>query len=179
MKGRIQVEAGKILHLVGKGRVCRALESAHPVQLQAVFLPDALDRAQRDASGGRDGTTGPVGDFGRRLGTGECHHLCGSAGGVGWFAERTGLAGSRSPASPTHLEGWLKHDGTPIRSSEMAVGAASQFYGGLGEEVGVEQDQSPHGSAMSELAINSEQAARAGAVTKRSRANFYVLLKPL
>lgn len=91
MTGRVHVEANDILHLLGKGWVGGALEGAHPVRLQAVFLPDALDRAQRDASRGSDGATGPVSDLAGRLRAGESQHRTDGAGGVRRLAGRAGL----------------------------------------------------------------------------------------
>ena len=44
--GRIHVETGHILHLLGEGRVVRALEGTHPMRLQAVLLPDPLHGAE-------------------------------------------------------------------------------------------------------------------------------------
>jgi hypothetical protein len=40
---------GAVLHLLGNGWIGGALQGAHPVRLQAVLLPDAPNRAERDA----------------------------------------------------------------------------------------------------------------------------------
>jgi hypothetical protein len=64
MARRIHVEADDVFDLLGEGRVGSTLEGAHAVRLQAVLLPDALDRAQRNPGCGRDGATGPMGDEG-------------------------------------------------------------------------------------------------------------------
>ena len=51
------------LHVLGKGRVVRALEGAGLVRLEPVGLPDPLHGAQRDAGRLGHGAPGPVGDL--------------------------------------------------------------------------------------------------------------------
>ena len=46
---RVHVEADDVLDLLGEGGVLGALEGAQAMGLQVVRLPDALDRAQREA----------------------------------------------------------------------------------------------------------------------------------
>lgn len=86
--GRIHVETDHILHLLGEGRVVRALEGTHPMRLQAVLLPDPRHGAERDAGPRSDGAASPVSDFVRRFRTGQRQHLRHCAGGMrrgtGW-----------------------------------------------------------------------------------------------
>ncbi len=66
------------------------------MRLEAVRVPDALDRAQGDPDGLRQGSAGPVGDLSGRLGAGQGQHLGDGVGGVRWFAGRTGLVAQQS-----------------------------------------------------------------------------------
>ena len=80
------------------------------MRLQAVLLPDALARAQQDASRGSNRATGPVGGRARRLGTGEGQHLGGGS------TPNSGLADAR-------LAGDLEH--------EQALGGEQDDVGAL------------------------------------------------
>src|SRR5436190_21627513 len=48
---RAHIEADDVLDLLGESGVLGALEGSQSVRLQPVRLPDALDRAQREAHG--------------------------------------------------------------------------------------------------------------------------------
>lgn len=61
------------------------------MRLEAMGIPDALDRAQGDPDGLRQGAAGPVRDLTGRLGAGQGEHLGHGVGGVGRLAGRTGL----------------------------------------------------------------------------------------
>ncbi len=67
---RIHGKADDVLDLLGEGRIVRALEAAHPMRLEAMGIPDALDRPQGDPDGLRQGAAGSVGDFTGRFGAG-------------------------------------------------------------------------------------------------------------
>ncbi len=88
---RIHIEPDDVLDLLGEGRIVRALEAADPMRLEAMGIPDALDRAQGDPDGLRQGAAGPVGDLTGRFGAGEGEHLGDGVGGVRRLAGRTGL----------------------------------------------------------------------------------------
>ena len=91
MARRIHVEADDVLDLAGEGRIVRALEAAHPMRLEAVGIPDALDRPQGDPDGLRQGAASPVGDLSGQLGAGQGQHLGDDVGGVRRLAARVGL----------------------------------------------------------------------------------------
>jgi hypothetical protein len=73
------------------GRIVRTLEAADTMRLQAVCVPDALDRQQGDPDGLRQGAAGLARDLTGRLGAGEGEHLGDCIGGMGRLAGRTGL----------------------------------------------------------------------------------------
>lgn len=61
------------------------------MRLEAVGIPDALDRPQGDPDGLRQGAAGPVSDLTGRLGAGQGEHLGDGVGGVRRLAGRTGF----------------------------------------------------------------------------------------
>ena len=75
--GRIDIEADDIAQLVDKLRVGGELELFHPVRLQAVRAPDALDGTRADADDLGHHGRGPVGCLGGRVGLGERHDTLG------------------------------------------------------------------------------------------------------
>ena len=73
MGGRIDIEADDVAQLVDEARVGGELELFHPVRLQAVRAPDALDGTRADADDLGHHGRGPVGCLGGRVGLGERH----------------------------------------------------------------------------------------------------------
>ena len=67
---RVHVEADDILDLGSEGRIARPLEGSQAMRLETMFLPDALDGAQRNAEDIGHRPPGPVGDGTGRLGAG-------------------------------------------------------------------------------------------------------------
>jgi hypothetical protein len=83
VRRRAHVEPDNVLHLLGKRRIVRALEGAHAMGLDAVRLPDPLDRAQRQTD---LCASGPVRDLARRLGAGDGKDLSDGLGRHGRLA---------------------------------------------------------------------------------------------
>ena len=77
MGGRIDIEADDVAQLVDKSRVGGELELFHPVRVQAVRPPDALDGTRADIDDLRHHGGGPVGRLCWRLGLGERHDAFG------------------------------------------------------------------------------------------------------
>jgi hypothetical protein len=71
MGWRIDIETDDIAQLAHKLRVSRQLELFHPVRLQAVCAPDALDGTRADVDDLRHHGGGPVGRLRWRVGLGE------------------------------------------------------------------------------------------------------------
>ena len=93
---RVHVEADDVLDLLGEGRIVRALEAADAMRLEAMGIPDALDGAQGDPDGLRQGAAGPVGDLTGWLGAGQGEHLGDGVGGVRRLAGRAGLVAQQT-----------------------------------------------------------------------------------
>src|SRR3984957_12334502 len=66
MGGRIDIETDDVAQLVDEARVGGEFELFHPVRLQAVRAPDALDGTRADANDLRHHRGGPVGRLGWR-----------------------------------------------------------------------------------------------------------------
>ena len=66
MGGRIDIETDDVAQLVDEARVGGEFELFHPVRLQAVRAPDALDGTRADADDLRHHGGGPVGRLGGR-----------------------------------------------------------------------------------------------------------------
>ena len=79
MGGRINIETDDVAQLVDEARVGGELELFHPVRLQAVRAPDALDGTRADADDLRHHGGGPVGRLGGRGGLGQRHDAFGDA----------------------------------------------------------------------------------------------------
>ena len=77
MGGRIDIETDDVAQLVNEARVGGELELFHPVRLQAVRAPDALDGTRADVDDLRHHGGGPVGRLGGRVGLGERHDAFG------------------------------------------------------------------------------------------------------
>ena len=77
MGGRIDIETDDVAQLVDESRVGGELELFHPVRLQAVRAPDALDGTRADTDDLRHHGGGPVGRLGWRVGLGERHDAFG------------------------------------------------------------------------------------------------------
>jgi hypothetical protein len=73
--GRTHVKPHDVFDLFSEGRILGPLEGAQPVRLKSVLLPDALDRAQREACRRRHRPAGSVGNLSRRFGAGQRHHV--------------------------------------------------------------------------------------------------------
>src|SRR6201981_1693408 len=79
MGGRINIETDDVAQLVDEPRVGGEFELFHPVRLQAVRAPDALDGTRADADDLRHHGGGPVGRLGGWGGLGERHDAFGDA----------------------------------------------------------------------------------------------------
>src|ERR1700722_12167525 len=73
MGGRIDIETDDVAQLVDEARVGGEFELFHPVRLQAVRAPDALDGTRADANDLRHHRGGPVGRLGGRGSLGQRH----------------------------------------------------------------------------------------------------------
>src|SRR5664280_876397 len=73
MGGRVDIETDDVAQLIDEARVGGELELFHPVRLQAVRAPDALDGTRADVDDLRHHGGGPVGRLGGRVGLGERH----------------------------------------------------------------------------------------------------------
>src|SRR5437764_5755497 len=62
---RAHIEADDVLDLLGESGVLGALEGSQSVRLQPMRLPDALDRAQREAHGSGHRAPSPMGRLSR------------------------------------------------------------------------------------------------------------------
>lgn len=71
MSWRLHVEANDILDLGGKRRIVGPLEGPQPMRLEAMGLPNALDRSQRDTEGLGHRSAGPMGYSPGWLGAGQ------------------------------------------------------------------------------------------------------------
>ena len=60
-----------VLDLGGEGGVVGPFECAQAMGLEAMCVPDALDRTLRNADGFRHGPSSPMGDGARRFGAGQ------------------------------------------------------------------------------------------------------------
>src|SRR5450830_2047105 len=79
MGGRIDIETDDVAQLVDEARIGGEFELFHPVRLQAVRAPDALDGTRADADDLRHHGGGPVGRLGGRGSLGERHDAFGDA----------------------------------------------------------------------------------------------------
>ena len=70
VRGRIDIEPDDVAQFVDEARIVGQLELAHPVRLQTVGAPDALDRTQAEPRCLRHQGAGPMGRF------------------PGWFSQR-------------------------------------------------------------------------------------------
>jgi hypothetical protein len=73
MGGRVDIETDDVAQLVDETRVGGEFELFHPVRLQAVRAPDALDGTRADVDDLRHHGGGPVGRLCGRVGLGERH----------------------------------------------------------------------------------------------------------
>ena len=67
VRGRIDIEPDDIAQFVDETRIVGELELAHPVRLEAMLAPDALNRADAEPSRLRHQDAGPVGRLARRF----------------------------------------------------------------------------------------------------------------
>ncbi len=93
---RRDVQADDVDQLLGKLRVARALEAAHPVRLQPVRLPNALHGAQRDARGPGHRPAGPVRRLARRRAAGQRDNAGHRRGRDRWLAGLAGLVAQQA-----------------------------------------------------------------------------------
>jgi hypothetical protein len=75
----IDIETDDVAQLIDEARVGGEFELFHPVRLQAVRAPDALDGTRADADDLRHHGGGPVGRLGGRGSLGERHDTFGNA----------------------------------------------------------------------------------------------------
>src|SRR5471030_1696001 len=73
----LDIETDDVAQLVDETRVGGEFELFHPVRLQAVRAPDALDGTRADIDDLRHHGGGPVGRLGGRVGLGEHHDALG------------------------------------------------------------------------------------------------------
>jgi hypothetical protein len=83
-------------------RVGGELELFHPVRLQAVRAPDALDGTRADDDGFRHHGGGPVGRLGGRIGLGKRHDALGDVRSQGWDARRPRLVAQETVITFLH-----------------------------------------------------------------------------
>ena len=74
VRRRVDVEPDHVAQLRDELRIVRELELPHPVRLEPVGAPDALDRTDADAGRLRHHRGGPVGRLGRRIGQRQRDH---------------------------------------------------------------------------------------------------------
>ena len=86
---RIEVEANDVLHLLDEPLVVRQLECLHPVRLELVRLPDALDAGVAEPDGRRHLADAPVGSGRRLLVQRLVHHLLDRLGSQRRLAPRS------------------------------------------------------------------------------------------
>ena len=78
MVRRIDIEADDVAQLGDELRVIGQLELTHPVGLQAMGAPDALDRTDADPDRFGHGRAGPMGRVRGRASQGQGHHVFGN-----------------------------------------------------------------------------------------------------
>ena len=107
VRRRIDVKADDIAQLVDELRIVGELELLHPMRLQVVCPPDALDGADADPGRRRHHRPGPVGRLAGRVGERQPDHALGHIGaerrnarGPG-IVERPSTATSPFPPSAT------------------------------------------------------------------------------
>ena len=92
----MHIQADDIFDLLGQRRVGGALEGAQAMRLQAVGVPDALHRVQRQADRFGHRAAGPVRHLAGRLAAGQRQYLVDSLDRHRLFARRPGLVAQQT-----------------------------------------------------------------------------------
>ena len=94
MRGRIDIEPDDVAQFVDETRIVGQLELAHPVRLETMLAPDALNRADAEVRRLRHQDACPVGRLARRFAKRQRDDALGGLG-----AERLDRQGSIPPAA--------------------------------------------------------------------------------
>ena len=124
MGRRVDIETNDVPELLGELRVLRQLETADAVRLQAMRLPDTLDRRGADADGLGHQAQRPMGRFPRWIGGGEINHTLDDGSRSGCLARPAGLI-AQEPGKPLSHEAFL-----PAPDHRLGQPRAADDFGG-------------------------------------------------